>query len=436
VNCRNHATFWLCFVTAALMLFSDALARAGDTNLEAQVQLLSEQNAMLQQQLEKQSRSLDALTQKVQGLEAVNTEHENTTSENPAPTKGGFNFGRVVLSGEGSVGFQKTGAQGFSPNSSFTVQEARLFLDAPVWKDVYFYTEVDLATPEQNNTQVYLGELYVDFENVSQLWGRDDQLCVRAGRMNVPFGEEYLNRYAINNPLILNSVSDLWAVDPGLEIYGALGKFSYVVAVQNGGGNGVRDDNDDKSVAGRISFDPNAHWHFSVSGMRTGNVPAQNFSTSAEWFGNGFFQSIGSSATTTFHVNAVELDLTARWGSGYVKAFGGYAQYGDNDPTSGNGRNIFYYSAEVVQDLPKNLYAVTRFSEAIAANGYPIMGNGSGDYFSALTTDLWRLSLGIGYRFSDRLIIKTEYSFEGGQQVNGNSRNQENYFGAEIAFKF
>jgi len=80
---------------------------------------------------------------------------------------------------------------------------------------------------------------------------------------------------------------------------------------------------------------------------------------------------------------------------------------------------------------------LTRFSEVIADKGIPIVGNGnSGDYFSALTTDLWRLSLGIGYRFSDRLIIKTEYSFEGGQQVNGESRNQENFFGTEIAFKF
>ncbi len=341
VNRRDYKTFWLCLATAAPVFFSAAPSHAGDTNLEAQVQLLREQNALLQQQLQKQGQSLDALTQKVQSLETANTEHENEAAKNSPPAKTEFSFGRVVLSGEGGVGFQKTGSQGFSPNSSFTVQEARLFLDAPIWKDVYFYSEVDLATPENDNTQVYLGELYVDFENVSQLWGRDDQLCVRAGRMNVPFGEEYITRYAIDNPLILNSVSDLWAVDPGLEIYGALGKFSYVVAVQNGGGNGVQDDNDDKSVAGRIGYDPNAHWHFSVSGMRTGNVNAQNGGTSAEWFGNGFFQSIGSSATTTFHVSAVELDMTARWVSGYVKAFGGYAQYGDNDPASGNGRNIF-----------------------------------------------------------------------------------------------
>jgi hypothetical protein len=410
---------------------------AGDTNLEQEVQLLREQNTILQQQLQKQSQSLDTLTQKVQDLEAANSDRENSSAENPAPSKNGFTLGKVVLSGEGGVGFQQTGSQGFSPNSSFTVEEARLFLDAPVWKDVYFFSEVDLATPENNNAQVELGELYVDFENVSQLWGHDDQLNVRVGKMNIPFGEEYLTRHAIDNPLILNSVPDFWGYDPGVELYGALGKFSYCVAVQNGAGNGVQDDNDDKSVAGRVSVDPDQHWHFSVSGMRTGNINAQNFGLSSEWFANGFFQSIGSPATTTFHANAVEFDTTARWASGYVKAFGGCAQYGDNDPTRGNGRNIFYYSAEVVQNLPKNFYVVTRFSEAIVANGYPIVGNGSpGEYFSALTTELWRLSLGLGYRFCDRLIIKTEYAFEGGQQVNGDSRNDENFFGTEVAFKF
>jgi hypothetical protein len=430
-------TLWPCLVTAASFFVSAAPSRADDTNLAAQVQLLREQNAMLQQQLQRQSQSLAALTEKVQSLEAANTERENSTAENSAPAKSGFNFGKLVLSGEGGVGFQKTGSQGFSPNSSFTVEEARLFLDASIWKDVYFYSEVDLATPENNNSQVNLGELYADFEDVSQLWGRDDQLNVRVGKMNIPFGEEYLTRHAIDNPLILNSVSDLWGYDPGLEIYGALGKWNYVVAVQNGGGNGVQDDNDDKSVAGRISFDPNARWHFSVSGMRTGDINPQNGGTSAEWFANGFFQSIGSPATTKFHVNALELDATARWKSGYVKAFGGYAQYGDNDPAADNTRNIFYYSAEAVQNLPKNFYAVARFSEVIADKGIPIQGNGnSNDYFSALTTDLWRLSLGLGYRFSDRLIVKTEYAFEGGRQVDGGSRDKENFFGTEVAFKF
>src|SRR5471030_557670 len=129
-------TFWLCLGTAAAVFFFATSLRADDMNLAAQVQLLREQNALLQQQLQRQSQSLDALTEKVQGLEAANTDRENSTAENSAPSRSGFNFGKVVLSGEGGVGFQKTGSEGFSPNSSFTVDEARLFLDAPIWNEV------------------------------------------------------------------------------------------------------------------------------------------------------------------------------------------------------------------------------------------------------------------------------------------------------------
>ena len=140
--------------------------------------------------------------------------------------------------------------------------------------------------------------------------------------------------------------------------------------MQNGSGaNGVQDFDGDKSVAGRISFDPNRHWHFSVSGMRTGDVNAQQDMISALWFGSGFFQSLGSPAATTFHANLVEGDVTARWNSGHVSAFGGYARYGDNDPSADNGRDIFYYSVEGVQDLPEKFYAAARFSEIMADKG-------------------------------------------------------------------
>jgi hypothetical protein len=437
VNCRNFITFWLCRVTAAFLFVSIAPSRAGDTNLEEQVQLLRDQNAMLEQQVQKQSQSLDALTQKVQGLEAAKSEPEGATSESSTPAKSGFNLGSVDLSGEGGIAFFKTGPEGFAPDSEFVVDEARLFVEAPIWKEVYFYGDVDLATRENTDTQVYLGELYLDCEDVSQLWGQDDQLNVRAGRMYIPFGEEYLTRYAIDDPLILHSVSDFWGIDSGVEIYGALGKFSYVVAVQNGGGDYAQYYNDDKSVAGHVSFDPNRHWHFSVSGMRTGDLNAQNDGSSAEWFANETLQSIGSPATTTFHLDAVELDMTARWASGYAQAFGGYAQYDDNDPAADNRRDIFFYSAGVVQNLPEKFYAAARFSEVIADKGIPLLGNGDyDDYGDPLTADLWRLSLGLGYRFSDRLILKTEYAFEDGRQVDGESRDQENFFGTEVAFKF
>ena len=57
-------------------------------------------------------------------------------------------------------------------------------------------------------------------------------------------------------------------------------------------------------------------------------------------------------------------------------------------------------------------------------------------FYGPLTDNLWRLSLGLGYRFSDRLVLKAEYSFERGTEVGGDSRNKEDFFGTEAAFKF
>lgn len=416
------------------------LLRASDTNWEEQLRSLREQNTALQQQVQKQGDVLDGLTRKVKELEAARTEPEAAASENPpGSTMGGFNLGKVNISGEGGVAFFNTGSEGLAPHSEFRVDEARLFVEAPIWKEVYFYGEADLATRENTGLNLALGELYLDFQDVSQWWGKDNQLNVRAGRMDIPFGEEYLTRNVIDDPLISRSLPDLWGMDPGVELYGSVGKFSYVVAVQNGSGaNGVQDFDGDKSVAGRIGYDPARWLHFSVSGMRTGDLSVAEDGTSALWFGNGLFHSIGTTATTTtFDADLVEGDLSVRWSGGHLSAFGGYARYDDNDTSADNGRDIFYYSVEGVQQLPRKFYTAVRFSEILAADGYPILGYGNyGTYHSSPTTELWRASLGLGYRFSDRLVLKTEYSFERGKDADGNWRHHEDFFGTEAAFQF
>jgi hypothetical protein len=437
--CRK-ASNGLLASTALVFLAGAGQLGASDTNLEQQVRALREQNAALLHQVQKQGDVLDALTQKVKELEAAGAERENADSENSAaPTVSGFNFGKVNLSGEGGVAFFNTGSDGFAPDSDFRVDEARLFVEAPIWKEVYFYGEADLATRENTDLSLKLGELYLDFQDVSQLWGKDNQLNFRAGRLNIPFGEEYLTRNVIDDPLISHSLPDLWGIDSGVEFYGSAGKFSYAVAVQNGSGaDGVQDFDGDKSVAGRIGYDPASWLHFSLSGMRTGDLNVDKDGNSAIWFGNGFFHSIGTPATTTtFDANLVEGDLSVRWSGGHVSAFGGYARYDDNDTSANNGRDIFYYSVEGVQQLPHKFYSAVRFSEILAADGYPILGYGNyGTYNSNPTTQLWRVSLGLGYRFSDRLVLKTEYSFERGKESDGDWRHHEDFFGTEAAFQF
>ncbi len=53
-----------------------------------------------------------------------------------------------------------------------------------------------------------------------------------------------------------------------------------------------------------------------------------------------------------------------------------------------------------------------------------------------LAKELWRLSLGIGYRIGRNVLLKAEYTFENGTQANGGERNKENFIGVEAAVRF
>ena len=89
--------------------------------------------------------------------------------------------------------------------------------------------------------------------------------------------------------------------------------------------------------------------------------------------------------------------------------------------------------------IPTKLYAAVRFSQIFADKGMPIGANGQMENYifsGVLTEDIWRLSLGLGYRWSQNLLVKAEYSFERGKEVGGEKRNHEDLFALEAAFKF
>jgi hypothetical protein len=93
---------------------------------------------------------------------------------------------------------------------------------------------------------------------------------------------------------------------------------------------------------------------------------------------------------------------------------------------------------KVVHDVVGRLYAAARFSQIHAARGFPIVGNGTmSEYlFATLTENLWRLSLGLGYRWSRNLVLKAEYTLERGKETSGERRDHEDLVAAEAAFGF
>ncbi len=420
-----------------LAALAAAVSPAGETDVRA----LLDQNRQLIEQVRAQQKQIDELRTRLDRLD------EPAGPRPPLPSAA--ESGRQIrLSGEVGVGFFKSGEDGNQPNSEFRVDDARIFVEAPVWQNVYFYGGLELTTREAADEFFHVGELYVDVEN---LWrsGRDYSMSLRAGRFNIPFGEEYQFRNVIDNPLISHSLADVWGIDEGVQIYGKLGPVRYNLAVQNGGHRSLRDLDPDKAVIARLSFDATPRLTLSASAMRTGdlraadanpNVPTDTYSE--VWFANAFFRALGSTATTrTFHAELTEVDAAYRWPSGHLKADAGWVSFDDDSTAADYSRHLSYYSIEGVQHLSAGLFAAARYSAIDVPRGYPIGGQGNlGKYFynpfGPLTKNLQRLSLGVGYQFAPPLVWKVEYSREDGRLVNGTKRNDEDMLSSILGIRF
>jgi len=411
---------------------------------------LQRQNAELRDQVARQQQTIDRLSSRLDALAAATERNEQALNEIrgggplperlPEPDQSALG-GTVRVSGVAGAAMLDTGPKGQWPNSEFRIDDAKLLLEASVWRNAYLVAGLDLVTREANDEYFHVGELFAEWENVSGLWGRDGLLSLRAGRVAIPFGEEYAERGIMENPLISHSVSDIWGIDEGIEAFGTLGPAEYVLAVQNGGHKTLHDFDSDKSVAGRISFEPFSGFRVSASGMRTGDLNSANDGFSELWIGGGFFRSIGSPATTRlFRANLGEIDLSANWTGGRFRGTLGQARYDDDDSTADNSRRLRYYSAEAMQRVfRESLYAAARYSRIQASRGYPIVGEGAfGDYFFASphTRLLERLSLGLGYRFSPSFLLKSEYNLERRTPITGNKPPREHLIATEVGVSF
>lgn len=417
--------------------------------MTAQLRALEEKNRSLQQQVAAQQQALDALAAQLSELRRGAVRHDQELRElrengsagsEPAPAA--RRGAEIRLSGETGLALFSTGRDGAFPKPVFRPDDPKLFVEAPVLKDVYAFGELDILDRESITDGLELGELYVDFENVSgRLGGPEQLLNVRVGRFNTPFGEEYQLRGPLANPLISHSAADLWGVDGGVEAYGSSGAWQYAVAVQNGGINILHDFNADKAVTARIGWDPAQWLHLSTSAMRTGELrvaseSAPGDSISNLWFGNGFFRSLGAGyAPSKFWVSLWEGDAVGRWKGGQLSASVGGARYGDNSRISGSERLIHFGFLEATQLLTPKLGIAARHSWINAPGGYPMVGMGPFGRAVA-TTDLRRTSLGFAYHFGPPLVLKLEHAWEGGHTVAGAPRGREDFFGAEVGMRF
>ncbi len=417
---------------------------------DAQLKALADENQRLQAQVDAQAKVISALQQRMDALEGKagnaqppsgNLTAAAAVPDTSAPSRlAGGSEQTIRLSAEVGLAFFYTGSDGPWSNGEFRVDDAKLFLDAAVWKNVYVHTELDPITRETSDLNTHFGELYADVENLSGVWGHDGLLSVKAGRFYTPYGEEYAQRGVMDDPLISHSLSDLWDMDNGLEVYGQAGDFAYAAAVQDGGLSALKDTRTDKAVAVRLSYEVSPQLHLSVSGMRTGRLSAVGDPVTALWFGNGFFRAIGPAGTVqTYWAELAEGDTRYAWTGGHVAIDAGVVHYGDDSTAENDTRHLTYGAVEVVQTLIGSLYGAARYSQIRAPGGYPLAGQAmSGEYFfgNDPATRLSRLSVGLGYQFGPPLVLKLDYSPEWGRDLNGEKRNQEDMFSTELGLRF
>ncbi|MCB1122373.1 MAG: hypothetical protein KJT03_12545 [Verrucomicrobiae bacterium] len=420
---------------------------ATDSEIEAKLASLEKQNLLLMRMIEKQQVEINGLKEKLVSVDTENIRQSDEIEELQdsgfsvpalAPTVSGNSS--ILISGEAGIAFHAGQANTIFPNEEFRVDEARIFVEAAVARNVFFFTELEMFSREENaNMNLRAAEIYFEVENLFAMDEWDRGFNLRAGRLDIPFGEEYLTRDVMDNILISHSVADIWGIDEGIELFGEFGSFDYALAVQNGSRDALRDWTSDKSITARLGFNPSNNLRLSASYMDTGAIDPSAEVITEVWFGNAVFRSIGSAATTSFDAELTQGDIRYSWDNGQLAASYGQAWYSDNDPLANNSRDFEFWSIEVQQGLTDQFYAGVRYSRLDADGGYPIAGMGDRNtfFFAPFNTDqLHRLSLGFTYWPFEDLVLKLDYTFENGDHSDGSKRENSDQLSAEAGVRF
>lgn len=425
------------------LAYGAVIATAED--MSHQLSALVEQNKELLALAQQQQRQIDELRSRLDGLDEagqrqnleINEIREEVVQATEyAPTTQPTAGSRFTLSGEAGIAFFAGQSNTEFANEEFRIGESRLFLEAEIARNTYLFTTIELFRRESGNSDVEVGEVFVDIENP---FGLDNLLTARVGRFQIPFGQEYLNRYVFENPLVSHSVADIMGIDEGLEIFGKANAFSYTLAVMNGGKSSLRDFDSGKAAVARFGYQPSENATFHASFMNTGDISVAGDGSTELWIGDTRFRSIGSAGTREFDVELGQLDGSYKWRGGVAKAAVGIARYQDDDPLGSNSRDLDFFQVEALQKLAPEIYGVLRYSEINVDGGYPIAGNGDPTKFihsGILTEELQRLSLGLGYTPVESVIAKLEYSFEEGEHSDGTKRQNTDQFSAELGVRF
>lgn len=355
-------------------------------------------------------------------LDALEGNGEVDLSPDRAPSADGQDhvlarpwYDNVDLWGFGAAGFLDSGRDGTRPDGGFLVKEATVFLEAEVWDNTSLFLEIQTnRLGKDDSLMVRTGEVNAHFRDVLSGWS-EIPLGIKVGRVDIPFGEEYLSQDASDNPLISTSAGYPYGFDEGIVLYGELCGVGWVTSVLDGTDARSIEDNRDKSITAKLYGNACDWLYLSGSFMRNGRAAKSAFEFGGSHFepvGASHASSAGSSTGTKVDALLYEIDAQLTCEHGHLALSFGQAFVDDDGSTF--DRDIRYFSIEPMVRITKEIYAVARYSEIgtyDSTEGYHFDGKttaGGNSAFGYDTRRFQRLSVGLGWQPNPRVTVKAE----------------------------
>lgn len=331
-------------------------------------------------------------------------------------------YDKLDITGFGAAGYLRSGPGGERPNGGFAVKETSLFLEADVWENTSLFFEIQVSPLLQDDRVSFeTGEVYANFRNV---WTNDsgDHLGFKVGRIDIPFGEEYVWGDSPDNPMISHTVSFPWLTDEGVAAYGRFRGVGWVASITDGTMMRSVDETASKAFNLKVYGQPWRPVSVSASVMRNDDT-----SMSALYLGETCFSPVGDdihgrpvpstagqSPSDFVDVVLSQVDVTVS-PINEVTVWTSAGRAFVDDTVESFDRNLRWFSAEMRAALPiDRTYAAVRYSEmgtTRSDGGYSLGGGFLTDGRLAFGYDVTRVqrwSAGLGWRVNPRAVAKVE----------------------------
>jgi hypothetical protein len=215
---------------------------------------------------------------------------------------------RIRISGSANTGYYYGGTGTPFEDTSFSVWDARLFLDADLGREITLgdttvARNAGSASVEHRAARRAAGQRQParpGRRDLHQRGPRRQSLVQRQVGVSVPVGENYLrfSKGYRDNPFITNTAGGPWWWDEGVRVYGSDdgGRFGYVASISDGETDFSEDASRDPQFTLKLYARPTAWFYASVSALRSGRVGSDANDASASgalWLGETWATPVG-----------------------------------------------------------------------------------------------------------------------------------------------